>query len=370
MTMTPNPDDAVGITPEAAATVGITPPPAPPERRAGKRGARESHEPRLLLSQFRSPAPSPFTEWDGSHGITQWGMDGNDEYGDCGPTATSNGNVAKANDPSLIDKLGDSTPLDLYFEYGVAMGEAASVADRPDMGVDNQSWLAFLYQRGIIDGYGEVPLDELERYAQDFNGLLLAIVLDADSEAEFQASPPIPWGGLPADATPDPSLGHDVWLIQTHADGSIGVITWAAIQQATPEFRQLNITDAWAILDEEDAKRTGTDWEALQAALRAVHGVDAAPGAHTASPAATGVLADAEHVVADLVTEAEHVEADVAHDAKEAYDEVRKLERQAVADIEKILADLHLKGASVTSVLLHLVEARGATIAGWLHKHL
>ena len=48
------------------------------ERKAGKRGARESHEPRLMLSMFRDPAPTGYQEWDGTHGIVENGLDGND----------------------------------------------------------------------------------------------------------------------------------------------------------------------------------------------------------------------------------------------------------------------------------------------------
>ena len=39
-----------------------------------------------------------------------------------------------------------------------------------------------------------------------------------------------------------------------------------------PRIPPQNITDAWAILDEDDAKRTGVHWAALQAELQAIHG--------------------------------------------------------------------------------------------------
>jgi hypothetical protein len=187
----------------------------------------------------------------------------------CGAAAVDHGNAAKADDVSIVGTLGYpvfATTLGTYFAYGTAMGEPGTM---PDEGVDNRTFLGFLFTHGIIDGYGEVPLDELDTYAQDFDGLLIAVLLDDDAEADFGAG--IPWDTNAANP-PDPNLGHDVWLIITHADGSIGVYTWGAVQAATLAFRTQNITDAWAILDEDDAKRTGVNWAALQAELQSIHG--------------------------------------------------------------------------------------------------
>lgn len=239
------------------------------ERKAGKRGARESHEPRLMLSMFRDPAPTGYQEWDGTHGITDWGMDFNDTKSCCGPAAVDHGNIAKADDMSLLGTLGQplySGLLPTYYAYGIAMGESGP---EPDEGIDNASFLGWLYKQGLIYGYGEVPLNELDAYALDYDGLLVAVLLDDNAEADFGAG--IPWDTNAANQ-PDPNLGHDIWLIVTHADGSVGFITWGAVQAATLAFRRENITDAWAILDEDDAKRTGVHWAALQAELQAIHG--------------------------------------------------------------------------------------------------
>ena len=134
----------------------------------------------------------------------------------------------------------------------------------PDQGVDNASWLGFLFKEGIIDGYGEVPLSELQSYAQDFDGLLVACLLGDDAEQNFEAG--LPWDNPPA---PDPNDGHDILLIQTHVDGSIGVVTWGAIQACTPSWVSQNITDAWAILDEDDARgRESTGRRSKQSSKR------------------------------------------------------------------------------------------------------
>jgi hypothetical protein len=244
------------------------------DRIAGKRGLRESHEPRLMLSLFRTAGDPGYQERDGTHGITENGLDGNDKYSDCGAAAVDHGNAAKADDVSIVGTLGYpvfATTLGTYFAYGTAMGEPGTM---PDEGVDNASWLAFLYKNGIIDGYGEVPLTELDAYAEDFNGLLVGVALDDNAETDFSQN--IPWDTNAANP-PDPNLGHDTWLIITHADGSIAVYTWGGLQAATLNFRLQNISDAWAILDEDDAKRAGVDWASLQAALQSIHGTVVVP---------------------------------------------------------------------------------------------
>ena len=260
-----------------------------PPRKAGKRGARESHEPRLMLSQFRTSLPTPPSEWDGTHGITQWGMDGNDQWGDCGAAATDHGDVAKTGDTSEIGQLGKpkyNGTLATYWAYGLSQGETGqppNQSDQPDQGVDNASWLAFLYKEGIINGYGEVPLDHLHAYAVELNGLLMGVQLDDDAEQDFEAVPPVPWGSLATD-TPDPNMGHDILFIKYSADGTAAVVTWGGLQAVTAEFLRDNVTDAWAILDEDDAHRAGINWSDLQAALQAVHGTEGPNPSPAVSP--------------------------------------------------------------------------------------
>jgi hypothetical protein len=254
-------------------------------RIAGLRGARESHEPRLLLSGFREDTVTPPESWDGTHGITSWGMDGNDQYGDCGPAATDHGDMAKADDPALLGTLGEpkySGTLATYFAYGIAQGEPGP---NPDEGVDNASWLGFLWKNGLIEGYGEVPLDQIREYAVLFDGLLIACQLSDEAEQEFEAGQPWNWS---ASEPPDPNDGHDVLLIQYADDGGVTVVTWGALQKCTAAWVEHNVTDAWAILTAEDAKRAGVNWAALIASLQAVHGMIPGSAPPVPAPAAGG----------------------------------------------------------------------------------
>ena len=269
-------------------------------RQAGRRGARESHEPRLDVRKFLKPGdtgPTGYVAWDGTNGQTEWGMDCNgpdpgnppaypNGLGDCGAAAPDHGNMAKANDMSLLGTLGRpkfAGTTATYFAYGVSQGERGqppAPADEPDQGVDNASWLGFLYTNGIIDGYGEVPVDQLDAYAPKAHGLLIGQSLPETAEQDFEAHPPSPWGS-PGE-TPDKQEGHDTWYIAGHADGSGEMVTWGGLQPFTPEYRTGRfITDAWLIFDRDDPE---VDWQALEAALAEVHGTVVPPATPTPAP--------------------------------------------------------------------------------------
>jgi hypothetical protein len=266
----------------------------PPVRTPGNIGPhRESHEPSLLAHLFidlwkvldpdkHAAAPDPNTgyrEWDGTHGIVDWRMDCNgpdssnppaypNGLGNCGAAATDHGNMAKSGNAQLYNTLGQpkyAGTVPTYFAYGVAMGEvgqSSAPADEPDFGVANNTWLHFLWQNEIIDGYVEIPLADLDLYAPIGSGLLTGVQLPDAAQQEFANHQP--WDG-----SPNPQLGHDTWLIQTHTDGGIALVTWGAAQQCTLNFRQNNITDLWLITDKDDPRVNDT---ALQAALQALSG--------------------------------------------------------------------------------------------------
>ena len=251
---------------------------------------RESHEPRLLATNFLAPGIAPvegFLQWNGTQGIGEnWNMLHNDVYGDCGPAATNHNDMAKAHDPHLAGQLGRpkfAGVLGCYFAYGIAMGEPGP---EPDQGVDNKTWLGWLYEQGIIYGYGEVPLNCLDWFAQVARGAICGLIIDGNQAIQdFQTSPRTPWSTMPGAQD-----GHDTLLIITDTDGSGGLVTWGAVQPFTPEFRA-QITDAWIIYDANDPS---VDHVALQSALADVHGVVVQTPVETQS---SGFWAHLEHLV-------------------------------------------------------------------------
>ena len=241
---------------------------------------RESHEPSLLAHNFVEVEAAPtYVEWDGTHGITDWGMDCNgpdlnnptafpNGLGDCGAAATDHGNIAKTGNRALLNTLGHPKfqgTVSTYWAYGVSMGEVGqppASADEPDEGVANNTWLNFLWKNGVIDGYVEVPVEDMDKYGPIGSGLLIGVQLPDAAQDQFANHQP--WDG-----SPNPQLGHDVWYVKGHLDGSGAAVTWGAIQPFTLNFRRNNITDAWLITDSNDPK---VDDAALQQALQALHG--------------------------------------------------------------------------------------------------
>src|ERR1035438_5107547 len=159
---------------------------------AGRVGPhRESHEPRLLAHTLLSDGVSPvsgYLEWDGTTGVGEnWGMDSNDVFGDCGAAATDHYNMAKVQDYAQYGQLGmpqyEGT-LGTYGAYGIAQGETplvpSPVGPIPGQGVDNATWLGFLYKKGIIRGYGEVVDEHVDWFTQTFRGIILGLAIDGN----------------------------------------------------------------------------------------------------------------------------------------------------------------------------------------------
>jgi hypothetical protein len=256
---------------------------------AGKVGPhRESHEPRLDARLFLPDELQPvsgYLEWDGIGTVGEdWGMDGNDVWGDCGPASVDHYDIAKAQNPALVGSLGrpkyDGT-LGTYWAIGLANGEVGTPPnppDEPDEGVNNANMLGLLYKWGIIYGYGEVPLDQLDWFASQARGAVIGLNVNSNQVInDFNAQPKIPWG-----TQNDVNAGHDVLLIKTTTSGGGRVITWGAQQPFSVEFRPF-ITDAWIIYDKDDPN---VDHTKLLAALADVHGTVTSPSSDAPAPAA------------------------------------------------------------------------------------
>jgi hypothetical protein len=244
------------------------------KRIAGLFGATESHQPALMMSALMAaPLVAP-ASWDGRHGIgdSDWGMDLNNRYGCCGAAAVDHGEMAKSGNAALYGTLGQPTypgTIQTYFAYGLAMGEVGqppNAPTEPDQGVMNSTWCGWLYEQGIIDGYGEVPLDEVHAFSAAFGGVLLGIHCGADFQDLFARV--APWGST--SSPPEPTMGHDIYLCDYAADGSGGVITWGHRQPITASFISTYVTDAWVFFDKDTDPLV--DQAAMKDALNSIHG--------------------------------------------------------------------------------------------------
>lgn len=239
-------------------------------RQAGKRGLRRVvHHPEMMLPLFRetSPAPPPPTG-DVTHGITDWGMDSNDRHSCCGPAATDHYQVSKSGDISQINQLGGVGVLPLYYEYGKSQGETGN---EPDEGVDNPSWLQFLFGKGIIEAWAEIDhsdVNEVHAAMNNFSGVLVSVSLTDDAENLFAQK--LPWTTDNGEH-PNPQEGHDILLAKYDESGDT-FVTWGALQGSTIKWDSSCITGAFVIVTSDDAQRNGVDINALKEQCRALGG--------------------------------------------------------------------------------------------------
>ncbi len=257
-----------------------------PARQAGKRGVRinELHLPDLELHKFKSTAPLPPlpTSGDVRCSLENIGMLGNDEFGDCGPAATEHIRMMQA---AISTINGQTTWVPgfriphtaytegLYFAYGRAMGEGGL---HPDQGVANATWLLWLYQHKIIEGFAEVNVNassglingdnaaaRAHRAMIEFQGCLVAVSLTDDAEQLFQEG--LPWTTANGE-TPDPQEGHDIALGAYSPTGdTFG--TWGAWEESTIDWDNECIGECWVIVTKELAERSGYNFAAMTAVL-------------------------------------------------------------------------------------------------------
>lgn len=238
-------------------------------RPTGKRGKRPVvHQPALRLHNFAAaPSPAPPTG-DVTSKITDWLMLSNEKYGCCGPAATMHYRMAKAG--RVIAECTDDYTTGLYFAYGIAQGEPGP---QPDMGVDNSSWLKWMFDQGHIEGYAEIDAhnpDAVHRAMLNFSGVLIGVNLTPDAEEDFSMH--LPWDISAADQ-PDPNDGHDILLVAYDQTGDT-FVTWGGLQKATVRWDETAIDEAWVIVTAEDAARNGVDLLALQAQIRQLGGTE------------------------------------------------------------------------------------------------
>jgi hypothetical protein len=256
----------------------------PEARFAGRRGRKSpSHAPTLHLRNFAAAPSKPPPQGDVTGGITDWGMLGNDAHSDCGAAAFQHGRMAKSGRNVLNDNgtelAADSQQatdftLSSYYAYGRSIGESG---EQPDQGVQNATWLKFLFDQGMIEGYAELDAtnaDEVHMAMLNFNGVLLGCDLTDDAEEKFKDHRP--WT-ITARDQPDPREGHDIYLVKYDTETEMEtIVTWGADQECTVRWETAQVhagdLEAWVFITAEDAQRNGVDLAALQAAIRSLGG--------------------------------------------------------------------------------------------------
>lgn len=243
--------------PRTAGLRGLLPQRQGPERYAIK----WAHEYALLAG--------PVYPIDVGQGITDWGMLGNDTYGDCGPAAVAHERMLAHGVPTAQDVI------DIYLAYDHGQDQGVVLAD----------FLLWLFQQGWIDGFAPVEPNTIDSIMYSFRrGVLLGVSLTDDANDLFNQGRP--WTVANGEQA-DPNEGHAILKIKADSRSGNGtVVTWGADQIVEYGWEQACIDEAWVLITKDDESMA--DFAALDADLRALPKVTIGPApTPTPDPAPT-----------------------------------------------------------------------------------
>lgn len=223
--------------------------------------------------------PSTFGH-ENVYAAKDWGMLGNDRWGDCawaGP----------AHETMLLTKLGERpatfTTDGVLSDYAAGTGfdpKAGPPGENPtDRGSEVRKVLGYRRSTGIVDAQGKrhtigayVKLDQTnlqEVYAALllFETIGIGIEFPDSAMAQFDA-------GEPWDVVPGAKIEGGHYVCGVGRDADLQVVTWGALQAMTERFFTTYCDEAWAYVSTEDLRGgkslEGFDTEQLESDLAAL----------------------------------------------------------------------------------------------------
>lgn len=193
-----------------------------------------------------------------------WGMDGNDQAGDCVIAGFNHAVMRWRNAAGgAVPAFNDNTALADYSRALVDAGERPYDPGDPstDTGLDIQMAASWWRKTGITDAYrvnhkikayAEITdLDELLYGAYLFGVSGLGVDLPASAEEQFTA------GQVWDDVTGPTVGGHFIPVIGRDVDGNILIVTWGKTHRVTPAFATKRMIGAVAMFSTEYLNATG-----------------------------------------------------------------------------------------------------------------
>ena len=186
------------------------------------------HKMRWAHEYLSAPLPDPVFPIDVTGGITDFGMMGNDVWGNCFACGERHLEMTTAKAAGIAGPGPDDTTAVTWCE------QYTGVTTPPGPGADLASFLLWLFKRGLVKAFA--PVDHRDKVAmqglmQAGFGLYLGVSLTDDNEAQFSAGQP--WTG----GSPDPANGHCVvWSKSQSATGPHEVITYGVSYPCDDSF--------------------------------------------------------------------------------------------------------------------------------------
>lgn len=231
--------------------------------------------------------------------VAVWGMDGNDQYGDCGVAGINHGFMSAAADTSETEAFpGDAGIVSYYLKY---TGGA-------DDGVVLSDFLAYVKKTGFfghtVAAYAPVSISDIRTlqfatYAYDF--AYAGISVTQAMEQAFQDGRP--W--TLADARGMVVGGHCVPVVG-YDSNYLYVVTWGQVQPVAYTAWRHIASEAWAVISGEITAKGddghGINLTELQADLSQLDTPSPAP-----PPAQPGVLAELAVILRRAEADAEEI---------------------------------------------------------------
>lgn len=253
------------------------------ELKLGKQPATEDKRD-LMFAKYVQPSQLPTPPAQFGHetlfGPKDWGMLGNDQWGDCawaGPAHETMILTTEGGHPVTFTTDG------VLSDYGAGTGFDPNAGppgqNSTDRGSNVRDVLKYRQKTGIVDAdknrhqigayvkLDEKNLDQVLEAMYLFEIVGIGIEFPASAMDQFNQ-------GQPWDVVKDAKIegGHYIPLVAKREN--LEVVTWGALQQMTQAFYEKYCDEAWAYISVEDLKDgkspEGFDLEQLQADLAAV----------------------------------------------------------------------------------------------------
>ena len=234
------------------------------KRTAGKLGCLPGKVPVGLceLTWYVSgslPTPPPHTSVPS---VANWGMLGNDQYGDCGVAGLEHGFEADAQITGVPSNNfpTDQQAVEYYLKY----------TDGQDTGVVLSDYLAYVRKNGYyghtVDSYAPVAVHDipsLHSAISMFGFTYTGIAVTAPMQQAFENHEP--WTTELLDS---PIIGGHCIPLCGYDNNYLYAITWGGVQEISyPAWHQMS-SEAWAVITGEFVKHGGDGRGVNLAALR------------------------------------------------------------------------------------------------------
>lgn len=254
-----------------------------PELKLGKQPATEDKRDLMFakyLNKAQLPAPPAQFGHETLFGPKDWGMLGNDQWGDCawaGPAHETMILTTEGGHPATFTTQG------VLSDYAAGTGfnpnDGAPGQNPTDRGSNVRDVLKYRQKTGIIDAnntrhqigaYVKLSTKDLDQVLEAMYLFeVVGIGIEFPDSAMDQFNNGQPWDVVPGAKV---TGGHYIPLVAKREN--LEVVTWGALQQMTDAFYQTYCDEAWAYISAEDLQSgkspEGFDLQQLQADLAAV----------------------------------------------------------------------------------------------------